>query len=250
MKTIMTKIPTLTLSNSLRFSMKESVTPEEVSDFKNKWCNENLIITEIIKNGLYDHFIEPILDVGAGLGDIAFNALHDKEVICIDVNTIEEDLPLSPKHERVQVDFFDYVPKQKINTLFISHTLQFLDEDIELLEDKINSISPEKIVLVTNKNDDILGDLISWSEENYANPNPEIDIPDFPKGYQLLKTVDFKTHLSCRSFKQLATQISYLMLVDLDEVLESSLVDFLKSKLQRPKFDFNQQIKIFSKNGK
>jgi hypothetical protein len=114
MKTITIRIPTLTLSNSLRFSMKEGVTKTEVNDFKNKWCNENLIISGIIKNELADYFIEPVLDVGAGLGDIAYNALPVKEVICIDINEIsEEDFPLAPKHKRIKIDFFDYNPEKK-----------------------------------------------------------------------------------------------------------------------------------------
>jgi hypothetical protein len=230
--------------------MKEGVTQAEVFDFKNKWCNENLIISDIIKNGISDYFIAPILDVGAGLGDIAYSSLHSKEVICIDVNKIDESLPLSENHQRIQVDFFDYLPSKKINTLLISHTLQFLDKDVELLQNKIDNISPEKIILVINKNDDILGELISWSDNNFANPNPEIEIPDFPKGYTIAKTVDFKAILSCTTFKELAIQISYLMVIDLDDNLETLLVDFLKSKRQRPEFDFNQQIKIFSKNGK
>ena len=102
----MTKIPTLTLSNSLRFSIKEGVKKNEVSDFKNKWCDENQIISGIIKNGIAGYFNEPILDVGAGLGDIVFNSLNHKKVICIDVNKIsEEDFPISKYHERKHIDF-------------------------------------------------------------------------------------------------------------------------------------------------
>ncbi len=247
----MTKIPTLTLSNSLRFSIKESVTKTEVSDFKNKWCDENQIISGIISNGIADCFQEPILDVGAGLGDIAFNSLHDKRVICIDVNKIgNDDYPLSKNHERQHIDFFDYIPEENINSVFISHTLQFLDEDIELLQRKINEIAPESIVLVLNKNNDILGDLIEWSEENFANPNPEVNIPNFPDGYEIREVVDFKATLKCESYNDLATQISYLMLIDFDENIKSNLVEYLKLILDSPGFEFNQQIKIYSKNGK
>jgi hypothetical protein len=134
--------------------------------------------------------------------------------------------------------------------MFISHTLQFLDEDIEILQNKTDEIDPERIVLVLNKNDDILGELISWSENNFANPNPEKDIPDFPKGYTLEKNVNFKAKLQCESFDELASQVSYLMLIDLDNNLKSDLVSFLKSNLNTPGFEFNQQIKIYFKDGK
>lgn len=229
--------------------MKESVTKTEVADFKNKWCNENQIISTIIKNDLSEFFIEPILDVGAGLGDIAFTALHEKRVICIDVNEVtEKDYPLSEFHERIQVDFFDYIPNEKINTVFISHTLQFLDEEMYLLNERIRTIDPDTIILVLNKNDDILGDLIDWSEQNFANPNPEVKIPGFPEGYTLSKTVNFTANLRCKSYNDLATQISYLMLIDLNKNIKSGLVDFLKMILKEPGFEFNQIIEIYLKN--
>lgn len=251
MKITMTRIPTLILLNSLRISIKEGVTKTEVSDFKNKWCNENQIITNIIKNGLVHYFNEPILDVGAGLGDIAFNALYNKEVICIDVNKFtEQDYPLSKNHQRFQIDFFDYVPDEKINTVFISHTLQFLDEELKILNERIKAIDPENIILILNKNNDFLGKLLEWSEQNFVNSNPEVSIPNFPDGYEIREVVDFKATLKCESYNDLATQISYLMLIDLDENIKSNLVEYLKLILDSPGFEFNQQIKIYSKNGK
>ena len=245
----MTRTPTLILLNSLRLSMRESVTKTEVSDFKNKWCDENQIISTIIKNELLEYFAEPSLDVGAGQGDIAFTAVHEKRVICIDVNEVtDKDYPLSEFHERIQVDFFDYNPNEKIKTIFISHTLQFLDEEMNLLNEKINIIDPDTIILVLNKNDDFLGDLIDWSEQNFVNPNPEVKVPGFPEGYTLSKTVNFKADLRCKSFSDLATQISYLMLIDLNEDINSELVHFLKMILKEPGFEINQIIEIYSKN--
>lgn len=247
----MTEIPTLTLSSSLRISMKDRVTKTEVSDFKNKWCNENQLISSIISNELQGFFIEPVLDVGAGLGDIAYNSLYEKKVICIDVNKIsDEDYPLSVNHERHQIDFFDYEPNEKINTVFISHTLQFLDEDIGMLNRKIRQINPEVIIVVMNKNDDIIGDIIEWSEFNYLNPNPEVPVEGFPEGYELAKTLDFKADIECDSFHSLATQISYLMLIDLDDLVLQDLISFLRDKLYEPVFQFNQTIEIYLKDGK
>ena len=249
MKITMTKTLILTLSNSLSLSMKDRVTKNEVSDFKNKWCDENRIIADIIANGVNNYFRPPILDVGAGLGDIVYNALPDKEVICIDVNRVtEKDYPLAEKHQRQQIDFFDFKPTKKINTVFISHTLQFLDEDVEALIDKIREIDPENMVLVLNKNDDFMGDLIKWSEQYYENPNPEVKLADFPKGYKQVEQVDFKATLSCDNYEHLAMQVSYLMLIDLDENTKPALISFLKQHLPKPEFEFNQIIEIYTKD--
>lgn len=249
MKITMTAIPILILSNSLKLAIKERVTKREVSDFKKKWCNENQLIVDIIIQKAQDYFIEPILDVGAGLGDIAYQALPDKKVICIDINKItDKDYPLSGNHDRIQIDFFDYQPNDKINTVFISHTLQFLDEDLNLLNRKIGHLNPTNIIIVLNKNDDFLGKLLEWSNENFPNPNPEVKINEFPSGYCIIKSFDFKALLSCDSFNALATQISYLMLVELNKSKRSDLVKFLKLNLSKPGFEFNQIIEIYRKN--
>jgi len=249
MKTIMTQIPTLILSNSLRISMKDRVSKNEVSDFKKKWCDENQIIADIISNDLSEFFVPPVLDVGAGLGDIVYNALPDKKVICIDVNNVtEEDYPLADKHERLQIDFFDYRPTQKINTVFISHTLQFLDEDVVRLNDKITEIDPQSVILVVNKNNDFMGRLVDWSKNHFENPNPEISVAGFPKDYVVDRTKEFKTTLFCDSYERLAEQISYLMLIDLVGSTKSKLIAFLKNYLPKPEFIFNQEFKIYQKD--
>ena len=70
----------------------------------------------------------------------ALKALFDKKVILIDVNTISQhDYPSSPNHQRKTCDFFNFKSTKKINTLFISHTLQFIDDDLERLNNKIGN---------------------------------------------------------------------------------------------------------------
>lgn len=247
----MTAIQTLALSNYLRLSMKSGVSAMEVFDFKENWCDENKIIAGLIRKKAAKYFVPPILDVGAGLGDIAYNAFADKKAICIDVNKItEEDCPLSENHKREQADFFDYIPNEQISTLFISHTLQFIDEDIERLNKKIREINPTYVILVLNDNTDFMGTLIEWVEENFEDPNPEVHIAGFPKNYDLLKKIPFKATLRCQDFDKLAKQIGYLMVVDLKETVEE-LKGFLKQRLgKKPKFTFKQTIEIYQRNGR
>lgn len=250
MRIISIKKQTSTLLNYNSYLMKENVSQLEVYDFKYKWCNENKIISNLVKNEINNLFIEPILDIGAGLGDIVYNALQDKEVICIDLNSISYNFPLSNNHQRLKVDFFDFIPNKKINTFFISHTLQFLDDRLDDLNDRIDSLSPQNIIIVINKNDDFLGDLVLWITNSFRKSNPEVEIPDFPKGYANSKNVDFSAVLRCETFEQLATQVSYLMLIEPDDIEKIDLINFLKSRLDKSEIIINQQIKIFSKDGK
>lgn len=243
----MTKTQILALSNSLRVHFRNSIAKRDVFDFKETYCDENETIAKLLKYELNQYMKSPILDVGSGIGDIPFKALATKEVIMIDINNISKhDYPCRPEHRRKKCDFFDFKAKEQINTILISHTLQFIDDDIELLNEKINELAPETIVLVLNSNDDFMGELIRWSEEHFETPNPEYRIPGFPKGYNLVKTKEFSASLKCPDYKTLAKQVSYLMLVDLDD-LEESLIAFLKKHLHKPEFVFNQSIDIYNR---
>jgi len=238
---------TLIPLKSLSTMQINTVAKKEVFDFKEQYCNENEIIIEIIKKELLQYFKPTILDVGSGIGDIAFKALKDKKTILIDVNAISKhDYPCRPEHFRKKADFFDFHTKEKINTIFISHTLQFIDDDIKELNNKVNEISPENVITVLNANNDFMGELLDWTNSNCSVSNPEIRIKNFPSGYNLIKTVPFKAEIKCNDFKTLAKQVSYLMLIDFDEN-EIELVKFLKSKLSTPSFIFNQSIDVHHK---
>jgi hypothetical protein len=211
------------------------------------YCDENETIVFLLKNVLKPYLKSPILDVGAGIGDIAFKALAGEQVIMIDVNnSSQHDYPCRPEHSREKCDFFEFSFNKKINTVLISHTLQFIDDDVEKLNGKILELNPENVIVVLNSNNDFMGKLIKWSEENFERPNPEKRIPSFPRGYHLIKSEPFTATLKCSNYSSLAKQVSYLMLIEMGNI-ENLLVDFLKNHLVKPEFTFNQSIEIYSK---
>lgn len=228
---------------------RNTITKREVFSFKEKYCNENELVIDLIRNELDPFFVEPILDVGAGIGDISYLALSHKTVLLLDINQISnEEYPCSIKHVRITEDLFDFESIIAVRTLFISHVLQFLDEDIQKLNTKIVELNPQTIILILNSNDDFMGDLIAWTEKNFESSNPERSIEGFPKGYKLIKEVPFQSLLSCPNYEVLAEQISYLMLIDLSisEKYEA-LLTFLKNRMNTPEFTINQSIKIYKR---
>jgi hypothetical protein len=227
--------------------LERKVTENDVAFFKESMCNENTIIIDIIKNKFQEFFIPPILDVGYGIGDLAYFSLKNKEVIGIDINEINiEKYPLRNNHKRVKSDFFEYNPAKKINTLFISHTLQFIHNDIKKLNNKVAQINPKNVILVANRNDDFLGKVIKWVFENFENSSPELRLERFPVDYKLIKEVPFIANLKCENFKLLAEQISYLMLIDINK-REQEVEVFLKQNLKKPEFTINQDILIYER---
>ena len=225
--------------------MRNTVSKEEVSTFKEVYCNENKVILEILKE-FQEYLVEPILDVGAGNGDICFYTCPDKEVFMIDTNHYENELN-SEKHKRSVIDFFAFVPEKQIKTVFISHTLQFIDDDVNKLNAKISQLNPENIILIINENDGFMGKILDWIAANNIKANPETTVPNFPENYILKDIGKFKAELVCDNFCTLAQQISYLMLFDFTEDIKNKLVNFLKNELGRiPAFPINQAIYIYS----
>lgn len=227
--------------------MRKKISVDDVATFKKSCCNENSLIAELIKHEIQNEFQPPILDVGCGTGDIAHWALEKKEVIGLDVNYADPlQFPLRANHSRINGSFFDYQPPFQISTVFISHTLQFLDDDVLLLNRQIAHLSPLKIICILNRNDDFLGTLITWARENFSSSHPEVRLPDFPVGYTLKKSIPFTATLACLTFEELIQQIGYLLLIDF-KGKESQILSFVQHHLNQPLFSINQDILIYEK---
>ena len=222
------------------------ITSKQVSDFKESFCNENKIIPKLLKDNFGLLVEDPILDVGSGLGDISSFAFENKEVIHLDVEDYS-NYETPQKHTRVVKDFFEYKSKNQIDTLLLSHVLQFIDGDIERLGEKIKEINPKHIIVVRNMNDDFMGKLMGWFDEQNIQSNPEKIITDFPVDYVGIKKVPFVAELKCPNYEVLSEQVSYLWDVKLEGKQKAALKDFLKSNLPQPSFQINQEVILYKK---
>ena len=220
------------------------ITSKQVADFKESFCDENKIIPNLLKDNFRELIKYPILDVGSGLGDISSFAFVDKEVIHLDTENYSF-YKIPAKHKRIVANFFTYQPDVKIETLLLSHVLQFIDYDIEKLNEKIKSISPNFILIIRNTNDDFMGKLMNWFNKHKIVSNPEKIISNFPVGYTESKKVSFVANLVCPDYKILAEQISYLWDVKLLDEQDKSLENFLKQNLPTPIFQIHQEIILF-----
>ena len=218
----------------------------DVRQFKQRYSDENELVADIIRERLYDKFEELIVDVGAGMGDITSRALAAKRVVQLDILDYGESA-VSELHSRVIADFFDYAPTngQQIGTLFLSHVLQFLDQDVDRLNEKIRTLGPGRVITVTNLNDEFMAEVITWVSSSLQNANPEIDLEGFPKGYELEDEIQFKGHVRCASFDVLGKQVSYLVDSQPSPQETAALQSFLQANLVSPEFPINQTIKIY-----
>ena len=221
------------------------ITSKQVADFKESFCDENKIIPNLLKDNFKGLIKYPILDIGSGLGDISSFAFSDKEVIHLDTEDYSF-YKIPENHKRVISDFFTYQPDIKIKTLLLSHILQFIDDDIEKLNQKIKSINPNFILIARNTNDDFMATLMNWFDKQKIISNQEKIIANFPAGYIESKKSNFVANLICPDYKTLTEQISYLWDVKLSDEQGKSLEDFLKQNLSTPAFQIHQGIILYS----
>ena len=223
-----------------------NISAADVMSFKESYCDEERLIANLLRQRLAHHFEEPILDVGSGTGIITATAFPDREVVHIDVLDYS-DYQLPRKHQRHQVGFFEYIPTVCARTLLFSHLIQFLDDDIELLNGKINSLAPHKVAFVVNSNDDLMGEIIDWADDNLDAINPEVDLSNVPASYRLVDQERFTAQVKCPDFNVLARQVIYLLDANVNDVEFIKLERFLLTKLAQPYFTINQEINIYAR---
>lgn len=224
------------------------LTEQILNDFKTNICNENQIITEVLKEHFLKYFEEPIYDIGSGLGDISTKVVPDKKVIHIDTEVYSED-GLPEKHSRVTGDFFHFIPEGEIGTLFMSHVLQYIHHDLDKLNRRITELNPTCIITVTNTNQGALGEFIQYFDDRNIAINPERNISNFPEGYTVIKKEIFTADVKAGSFEELVKQLLVVIIeAQLDEQQTYEFIEFVKEKLQKPEFKLEEQIIVYGKS--
>jgi hypothetical protein len=229
-----------------------TISEQEVELFKSKFCDENEIIIKILRESFAPGLDEPILDVGAGMGDISYQALAEKRVIQLDPMDYSH-CRLRRNHSRQRVGFFDYVapPKQRIGTLMFCHSLQFVDYYPERLQAKITELSPASILTVVNANDGDFGKALNWLKGNEISMNPENGVQGFPpKVFSVKQEQPFVATLKCKNFAQLAMQLLYVFDADRSGRTRVVFEAFLRNELASPQLQINQSITLYKRNEK
>ena len=221
------------------------ISADDVVKFKEEYCDEERIIAGLLQQRLAHHFEEPILDVGSGTGNITAAAFPDREVIHIDLLDFS-DHELPPRHRRFKAGFFEFLPDFDVKTLLFSHVLQYMDDDVELLNERINSFAPGKVVFVVNDNDDMKGELVDWATGNLACVNPEVAIPGTPDSHSLVEQAKFTAQVICPDFATLTREVVYLLDAQTSADEDHKIEDFLRAELEQPRFSINQTIQVYA----
>lgn len=226
------------------------ITEKNLAEFKFNETDENQTITRLVRRLLPENE-NLILDIGAGLGDIATEAFPDRETILIDIADFSR-APCS-LHQRVTQDFFDYChDKLKPTTMLFSHVLQYIDEDIDRLNAKVSEIDPEFIIVVCDITDAMQNRIFDWFRKQNIPFNPEVPIPSFP-GNNYLKeaSIEFDGEIRTENFALLAERLGSLIFdASISKMQSRSFGRWLSEQLPEPKFIIPQSIELFHRKDK
>jgi hypothetical protein len=221
---------------------------EALRDFKEIYCDENRLIAEALRTTLKRRLLEPILDVGAGLGDIAEFAFPERRAVLLDINEIPDTH--SRLHKRVTSDFFEYEPDwaDRPRTMILCHVLQYLDNDITRLQMKISDLKPDVIIEVRNDNDGLFGNVMFWSLKHIVRANPEVEC-NFTNGqYKLAETAPIRATLKCPNYSIMARHfVEVLIDSPADPNSISKVERKLRALLYEPSIPINQTIYCYER---
>ncbi len=223
---------------------------DAMADFKHNLSDENQIVAEILSRLSTKYNLQTVLDVGCGVWDIAMHALPDHRVIHLDIHDYS-NFPILPNHIRTIWDFLQFTPSERVTTLFMCHVMQYIDDKLDQVQDKIDEIKPEYFLLTLDKNNDFLGELARWSLEYIPHANPELSYPWFPEWYEQIEAIDYVGNVSADDREGLLKNIMCVLIdVNYDNLNEDekiNLIEFAKSKLSDPKFTINQTFFVYKK---
>jgi trans-aconitate methyltransferase len=219
------------------------ITKDDVSSFKTAYCDENALIAHALATSFAEFLIEPIYDIGSGMGDITATSFPTREVVHVDILNYKPLLP--PSHSNVIGDFFTFNAPTRIGSMLLCHVLQFLDEDVETLHSRIAKLSPKHLVVVQNNNDGFMKEVVEWMQDRYPSCNPEVAINGFgdTQRYRMVLERPVSATVTCPDYKILALQIHYLFDYEASTHSVAALAKWLESALPLPSFTIQQTIK-------
>jgi GTP cyclohydrolase II len=235
------------LISSKTYTEKNDITIDQLKQFKDVFCDEVSFITNLVSDKRIQKYLTgTILDVGSGNGKILTQVASDSTVLHLDTLPFQD--PVAMGHKRIQGSFHDHdllrtLPK--IETLFLSHVMQYLDSDMPAVNESIELLKPKNIIVVQDCNDDFLGEIMRFSLAEFPDANPEVIIPDFPVGYKRQYVAPFVATVRADTMHDLALQSMYLMDLPITNENFKKMLAFQTAHLTHPEYTINQEIVVY-----
>jgi hypothetical protein len=170
---------------------------------------ENRIIARLLHEHLNEALVAPLLDVGAGPGELAELAFSDRTAFLLDLDAYRPST--NPLHHRIQGDFLD-IKLSAINpgTIIFCHSLYFLSRDIERLSGQLRQSGARTAIVVSNENIGALTEIADRLAAAGIPCGPTFHIP-LPAA-KLQMRIPFSVLVKCNDFRTLSQHFVRILL--------------------------------------
>jgi hypothetical protein len=175
-------------------------------------CDELDIIAKLMRNLFRPSLKEPLLDVGAGSGELAARAFPDLRSFLIDKDKKQIKQPRSPNHRRIYGDFLHTnLTSMNLRTILFCHSAQYFAKRQNQLARKLVESRANFALVVSNERSGILAEIF----ELLASDGIAFPFLPFHEGLplaKLVKKVPFSASVQCSDTKMMAELIAYIVL--------------------------------------
>jgi hypothetical protein len=203
-------------------------------------CNEVSLVASLLRQQFPTALTGPIVDVGAGSGELASLAFDGLTTILVD----QEGYPQPPdlNHTRITCDFahLDLAPLKPNTILFCHSANYFLRGDPRTLGEKLVRSGVKAVLVVSNEPDGMVKEMADRLHSSGVHLEEPFHVP-IP-GMMLERKVRFIARLTGADFPVLARHVVRIIF-DLDDRSADSLVERqLRSWIVSPRMDIAEAI--------
>lgn len=203
-------------------------------------CDEMRLIAMLLRQQFRGALVAPILDVGAGSGELAALAFPDLTATLLDHEPYAQST--NPNHTRMTRDFSGLDPARlNPNTIVFCHTANyFLRGDAEAVGEGLVRSGAKAVLVVSNEAEGTLKDVAAHLRSSgvYIHEPFHVAIP----GLSLEKRVPFVARLATADFETMARHVVRIIFDLEDPSLETLVEEQLRSRIGRPELSLAEGI--------
>jgi hypothetical protein len=190
-------------------SEKQAVSYAEALAAFKRDSSENGIIGPLLREHLNDALVAPVLDVGAGSGELAGLAFPDRAAFLLDLDAYRPSA--NPLHHRIQGDFLDIdLSAIHPSTIILCHSLNFLIRDTERLSRQLRQSGARTAIVVSNENTGTLTEIADRLAAAGIACGPTFHVP--VPAAKLQMRIPFSVLVKCADFRMLSQHFVRILL--------------------------------------
>jgi hypothetical protein len=221
-------------------SDKQSVSYAEALTAFKRDSGENGIIASLLRKHLNDALVAPVLDVGAGSGELAALAFPDRTAFLLDLDDYGPSA--NRLHYRIQGDFLD-VDLSVIHpsTIIFCHSLNFLTRDTERLSRRLGQTGARTAIVVSNENTGTLNEIVARLTEAGMACDLTFHVP--VPAAKLEMRIPFSVPVKCADFRMLSQHFVRILLdCDLTDTMLAAVEQDLHRLTDTPQLQIAEAI--------